>query len=80
MNSVSPTPFADAADTWNRRFEAEPYLFGTEPNTWLREHADAWQPGQRVLCVADGEGRNSCLLYTSPSPRDGLLSRMPSSA
>ena len=24
--------------------------------------------------------RDSCLLYTSPSPRDGLLSRMPSSA
>ena len=23
---------------------------------------------------------NLCLLYTSPSPRDGLLSRMPSSA
>ena len=23
---------------------------------------------------------NVCLLYTSPSPRDGLLSRMPSSA
>ena len=23
---------------------------------------------------------DSCLLYTSPSPRDGLLSRMPSSA
>ena len=27
--------------------------------------------GARVTC---------CLLYTSPSPRDGLLSRMPSSA
>ena len=25
-------------------------------------------------------GISSCLLYTSPSPRDGLLSRMPSSA
>ena len=25
-------------------------------------------------------GRYTCLLYTSPSPRDGLLSRMPSSA
>ena len=25
-------------------------------------------------------GYNACLLYTSPSPRDGLLSRMPSSA
>ena len=24
--------------------------------------------------------QNGCLLYTSPSPRDGLLSRMPSSA
>ena len=27
-----------------------------------------------------GEQREGCLLYTSPSPRDGLLSRMPSSA
>ena len=26
------------------------------------------------------EKHNICLLYTSPSPRDGLLSRMPSSA
>ena len=26
------------------------------------------------------EGAKVCLLYTSPSPRDGLLSRMPSSA
>ena len=25
-------------------------------------------------------GAKICLLYTSPSPRDGLLSRMPSSA
>ena len=25
-------------------------------------------------------GYDGCLLYTSPSPRDGLLSRMPSSA
>ena len=26
------------------------------------------------------DGAWACLLYTSPSPRDGLLSRMPSSA
>ena len=26
------------------------------------------------------ENTKTCLLYTSPSPRDGLLSRMPSSA
>ena len=31
--------------------------------------------------VVDGQSHISdCLLYTSPSPRDGLLSRMPSSA
>ena len=28
----------------------------------------------------DRVGAMTCLLYTSPSPRDGLLSRMPSSA
>ena len=27
-----------------------------------------------------GHRHQTCLLYTSPSPRDGLLSRMPSSA
>ena len=31
-------------------------------------------------CVACFVLSNCCLLYTSPSPRDGLLSRMPSSA
>ena len=30
--------------------------------------------------VAWGDASTACLLYTSPSPRDGLLSRMPSSA
>ena len=30
--------------------------------------------------VLSGAINKSCLLYTSPSPRDGLLSRMPSSA
>ena len=30
--------------------------------------------------VTQYSGLRGCLLYTSPSPRDGLLSRMPSSA
>ena len=30
--------------------------------------------------VDKGIAAYTCLLYTSPSPRDGLLSRMPSSA
>jgi SAM-dependent methyltransferase len=55
-------PFADAAGTWNKRFSAPGFLFGTEPNAWLREHAGVWPAGARVLSVADGEGRNSVWL------------------
>ena len=33
-----------------------------------------------VTHKSDPNTPNTCLLYTSPSPRDGLLSRMPSSA
>src|SRR5665647_1988359 len=33
-----------------------------------------------AVVVPAGAQHNICLLYTSPSPRDGLLSRMPSSA
>jgi SAM-dependent methyltransferase len=62
MTPSSNNPFPDAADTWNCRFEDDAYIFGTEPNAWLRAQAHAWQPGQRVLCVADGEGRNSVWL------------------
>ena len=32
-----------------------------------------------IMLVSAGD-KKICLLYTSPSPRDGLLSRMPSSA
>ena len=39
----------------------------------------------KIETIAPGTGDQvvipyTCLLYTSPSPRDGLLSRMPSSA
>ena len=40
---------------------------------------DVWYPD--FLATAEQMlSLNACLLYTSPSPRDGLLSRMPSSA
>ena len=35
---------------------------------------------KRLLTVDDVKGVQSCLLYTSPSPRDWTISRMPSSA
>ena len=38
-------------------------------------------PISNVAAVTTPDARSiTCLLYTSPSPRDGLLSRMPSSA
>ena len=48
------------------------------PNHTLKQNRN-YQVG---FILADKFGRQSsvCLLYTSPSPRDGLLSRMPSSA
>ena len=37
--------------------------------------------GEEMVAAVEKAGvPNICLLYTSPSPRDGLLSRMPSSA
>ena len=60
--ATSTQPFDDPAGTWNRRFSQTGYLFGTEPNGWLHDHADLLEAGQRVLCVADGEGRNSVFL------------------
>ena len=34
----------------------------------------------RADTIVSELGKNDCLLYTSPSPRDATLSRMPSSA
>ena len=38
------------------------------------------EPGKFPFTRGIHQGMYRCLLYTSPSPRDGLLSRMPSSA
>ena len=50
------------------------FVYDSEGEEILDAMAGLW-------CVNIGYGRHElCLLYTSPSPRDGLLSRMPSSA
>ena len=41
--------------------------------------SDVWSSKQ-LLKIISHTPVETCLLYTSPSPRDGLLSRMPSSA
>ena len=42
--------------------------------------AEAYGTGDNEILVGEALKPMRCLLYTSPSPRDGLLSRMPSSA
>lgn len=62
---MQPTPapaFSDAQATWNERFSRDGYVFGTEPNAWLQQNAGLWGRPSRLLCVADGEGRNSVWL------------------
>ena len=52
----------------------------TNPDAKLIPHVECIGP--EILAVAGGAGSTvgSCLLYTSPSPRDRTRSRMPSSA
>ena len=64
----------------NWRTEGENYFhsFGdTGKGSWAAGFHHFWLRAQE-LGLAEQYG--DCLLYTSPSPRDGLLSRMPSSA
>ena len=72
------------------KFADDTKLFGKVNNDSDRESiqqdhhrllnwSDKWQmPFNTAKCMVMHIG--TCLLYTSPSPRDGLLSRMPSSA
>ena len=48
-------------------------------NFWEKDFEAAIEKHKEFL-LKNLEDQNICLLYTSPSPRDGLLSRMPSSA
>ena len=50
------------ANPWDQRYDRPDYLFGTEPNAFLKAEALRLVSGWKVLCVADGEGRNGVFL------------------
>ena len=50
------------ADFWDERYKPEAYLYGDEPNDFLREHAGLFRPGDQILSLAEGEGRNAVFL------------------
>ena len=52
------------------------HLYGERENLTI----DRWRERRDRLRADPTADFDTCLLYTSPSPRDGLLSRMPSSA
>ncbi len=56
---MADTAFLDPRATWDARFSAPGFLFGAEPNAFLKREAARLAPQSRVLSVADGEGRNA---------------------
>ncbi len=55
--------FADATQFWNERFDKAEFIFGKEPNEYLVEQTQKYlKPKDKVLCIADGEGRNGVWL------------------
>ena len=53
MNDDTARPYK-----WDARYAEPGWAFGTEPNDFLREMAPRLPRG-RVLCLAEGEGRNA---------------------
>src|SRR5215469_15955947 len=49
-------------ERWEKRFSATDYVFGTEPNVFLKSQAAALPKSGAALAVADGEGRNGVWL------------------
>ncbi len=54
--------FDVGTEHWEARYSEPGYLFGTEPNAFLKSKAHLLKPGQKALCVADGDGRNGVFL------------------
>ena len=51
-----------AMTDWDARYHEEGWAFGKEPNDFLREAADRLPASGRVLCLAEGQGRNAVWL------------------
>lgn len=49
-------------ERWETRFSVPDYVFGTEPNAFLRAQKPLLPTRGRALSVADGEGRNGVWL------------------
>ena len=48
--------------SWDQRYLDHPGVFAGEPNAWLVQCAKHISAHARILCIGDGEGRNSRFL------------------
>ena len=77
----SGTPYTTASTTYTSGTANQVSGTGyTTGGNTLGSPVVANQTSVATLTFAQSQRTKHCLLYTSPSPRDGLLSRMPSSA
>ena len=53
--------FENPQARWSQRFQTDDYIFGVQPNAYLRAQSPHLKPG-RTLAIADGEGRNGVWL------------------
>lgn len=49
-------------EIWNKKFEREDFLYGEEPNAFIRDNTSFLKPKSRVICLGEGEGRNALYL------------------
>jgi SAM-dependent methyltransferase len=49
-------------ERWEKRFSVPEYVFGTEPNAFLKSQAGVLPKTGKALAIADGEGRNGVWL------------------
>ncbi|OAH53229.1 MULTISPECIES: class I SAM-dependent methyltransferase [Bacillaceae] len=47
---------------WHERFKVNEYVYGKEPNEFIRTAAPFIKKGGQVLSIAEGEGRNAVFL------------------
>ncbi len=47
---------------WNQRYSEAGFAYGTVANDFLREQTSRFASGAKIICIAEGEGRNALFL------------------
>ena len=86
LEEQAKSSWSEVQNQYQRRADLIPNLvetvkgFAQQEREVLTQVVEARAKATQTSVNVDPTDPEACLLYTSPSPRDGLLSRMPSSA